>query len=202
MVIVLAVGLTTYLSGLRTVQLYASDTFSAATGDEVDAHYVTIVMGILTLVTTMFSSILVDRLGRRPIVLISSVASSFVLGLATLFFYLKFNTKVETNSFRFIPYVTICLYSALMSLSASIGFTLQAELFPSSTRGIASGTTTFSTTIMCFVSLKLYDIFKTYFGLYFNYLIFTLFASGGSVVIYMIFPETKGKTFAEIQRIL
>lgn len=47
--------------------------------------------------------------------------------------------------------------------------------------------------------MKLYEVIASSHGVYLNYLIYAAFSFGGLVVMYFIVPETKGRSFAQIQ---
>lgn len=107
----------------------------------------------------------------------------------------------ETKPYDWVAFVTISAYFVLFS--AGLGplvSTLRAELFPSNTRGIASGVTNITETITCFISLKMYHVVAAKWGYYLNYWIFAVFCIIGAIIIYFVVPETKGKSFAQIQK--
>lgn len=201
--IVLVLSTTEIMSGLTTVLSYVSETFATTSGDPEEADLVTIFFGASLVLATLFSACLSDRLGRRPLLLFSSSTATVCLAASTVFFYMKEMTAIDTSDISWFPYVTIILFTNFMSFGVGALIpTLQSELFPNSTRGIACGITTLHITILSFLCLKMYQVIGDSVGLYVNYTIFTAFAAFGTVTIYFFLPETKGKTFPEIQKIL
>jgi hypothetical protein len=68
------------------------------------------------------------------------------------------------SSFAWLPYLSIILYTVLIGSGVeAIVPVLQAELFPNSTRGVASGITFFFMTITSFLCLKMYQVRRNSF---------------------------------------
>lgn len=204
LLIVEIVVLTKFMSGISAVLSYSSDMFASAGSTNVSADHYTIIMGILLLITTVFAGSLVDKAGRRPLLLISCVGcgvSQFVAGLYCLMEQLQMSTISHGNSWIFMT--SIMSYCVIFSLGLGpVVNTLKGEIFPTSTKGFGSGLTTMTDTISCFICLKMYQIITDKYGVFLNFWIFSGFSFFGAVVIYYTVPETKGKTFTEIQKCL
>lgn len=90
-----------------------------------------IVVAVIQLAGTYLSSVLIDRLGRRPLLLISSFGCIFSLtGLGT-FLYLNQLGGYDLVPFNWIPLVT---FSSLVFLAATgiipISFVIMTEIMP------------------------------------------------------------------------
>lgn len=75
-------------SGNSAVLAYASTTLHTGTGSEFSNLYV-MAMGAAMFLSTMACTQLVDRAGRRPLLLASCGLSAIFLSAAGLFFFLK-----------------------------------------------------------------------------------------------------------------
>lgn len=95
----------------------------------------TIIVGIMSVIATYISTLVVDRLGRK-ILLLSSI---IVMGVCTLFigvfFYMK-ESKFDVSSIGFIPLTSMCLFLILFSLGfGPIPWMLLGEIFPAQIKG-------------------------------------------------------------------
>lgn len=200
LLIVQIVAMAQMMAGFTAVLSFATDTFSKSGKELIDPDICTIIIGSSTLLITVVSAGLVDHAGRRPILIFSAAASTVSLALTAVYFYVIEETDINVDSWNWVPYATLIAFVVVMNFGlAALLPTLQAELFPSETRGIASGITALNICIMSFIVLKLYLPIQDTIGLYFNYTLYAGFALLGTVLIYMLLPETKGKTFQEIQ---
>ncbi|KAL1117428.1 hypothetical protein AAG570_004754 [Ranatra chinensis] len=194
------------MSGVTAILSYASETFTKTSRGglgPLTPDGITIVMGGLTFLVTLLTAGLVDRMGRRPLLMISTLGSTVCLFATAVYYHLDACSCISLSYFDWLPYSAIIVYISLISFGAGcLTPTLQAELFPNSTRGIASGITSVVITITSFICMKLYQVIQDEIGLYLNYYIFAGFCGLGSLGVYLYVPETKGKTFAEIQKML
>lgn len=199
-IIVQVVTVTKFMSGIAAVLSYSSQTFAATSLSFLTADQFTIAMGFLILLSTLIATATADKMGRRPLLLISSIGCAVFELLASLYYYLDEKTDVEMSGFGWVAFATISSYCVIFSLGIGpLVPTLQGELFPSNTRGIGSGVTTITDTVTSLICMKLYQMLSDSVGIYVNYLMYATFSLFGAIVIYFIVPETKGKSLAEIQ---
>uniref|UniRef100_A0A1B6MPN8 Major facilitator superfamily (MFS) profile domain-containing protein n=1 Tax=Graphocephala atropunctata TaxID=36148 RepID=A0A1B6MPN8_9HEMI len=201
LLIVEIVVLTKFMSGISAVLSYSSEMFATTARSALTADHYTIIMGSLLIITTVLAGSLVDKAGRRPLLLISCLGcglSEFFAGL-----YCLLDTSLDLSGYEWIFLLSIMSYCFIFSLGLGpLVNTLKGEIFPSSTKGFGSGLTTMTDTISCFVCLKMYQVITDSYGVFLNFWIFSAFSFFGAIVIYFIVPETKGKTFSEIQESL
>lgn len=203
LIIVQFVAMTEIMSGLTTVLLYVSETFSRTSGDPRLADMITVMLGGLLVLVTIGAGFLVDRLGRRPLLMISCFGGAVCLFSTSLFYYLEEATTIDVTFINWIPYAGINGFMGFVSFGVgALMPALQSEFFSNSTRGIASGITIFHITVLSFICLKMYQVLEDHIGLYLNYGIFCAFTLFGGINVFFFLPETKGKTFAEIQKLL
>ncbi|KAK9500624.1 hypothetical protein O3M35_001857 [Rhynocoris fuscipes] len=203
LLLVQIVAMTEIMSGLTTLIVYVSDTFAITSGNPKAADIFTVVLGIILFLVTIGSGCLVDRLGRRPLLLISTSGSAIALFCCAIYYIFDEVTVIDVTSINWLPYVSVVIFMSFISFGVGALLpTVQSEFFPNSTRGIASGITIFHLTVLSFICLKLYQVIEYSIGLYLNYTIFFVFTLIGAINIFLFLPETKGKTFAEIQKIL
>lgn len=170
-----------------------------AVGSSVDDYVATAIVGIVQLLATAISVSLVDKAGRRILLMISSatmVVSMSVLGAC---FYVKGNGELPT-SIGWLPLVAIII--AFLGYSAGfagIPFLIMGELFPSKYRNICGSiSSTFNLTTL-FLLLKFFTAMAkamSFHGIFWLYAAVSLF---GTVFVFLFLPETKGKNLKEIE---
>lgn len=186
-------------AGVTALISYASITF-AEMHVNVHANKLSLVFACSVLFSALPSTLLSDRVGRRPLMLVSC-AFSFVFDTAIFaYFYLDRCTKYNVTEYGWL-----CVFAVGgLSVSHTLGLgsllsTINCELFPSNTRSIANAINTITLTIASFLALKVYPVLAENGGMYSNYLISSLFSLTSVMFCWLWLPETKGKTFAAIQ---
>ncbi|KAF2542821.1 hypothetical protein F2Q68_00033270 [Brassica cretica] len=163
--------------------------FSAAT----DATRISILLGLLKLVMTGAAVIVIDKLGRRPLLfggVSGMVISLFLLGS----YYIFYNTVPA------VAVVALLLYVGCYQLSfGPIGWLMISEIFPLKLRGrgisIAVLVNFGTNALVTFAFSPLKELFGAgvlFFG-------FGVICVLSLFFIYFIVPETKGLTLEEIE---
>lgn len=124
------------VSGINAVIFYTNDIFGAAdTG--IQPTLATIIVGVMQVIATFVATVIVDRAGRRILLLISdSVMAICTLALG-IYFYLQEQDKAK--GLGWLPIVSLCVFI----VSFSIGFgpapwILVGELFAPDVKGLAA----------------------------------------------------------------
>lgn len=104
------------MSGINAVIFYTKDIFDAAdTG--IDSGVATIIVGIMQVISVFVSSIIVDKLGRRLLLLPSAVTMSVCTILLGVYFYMKDTSgKESVASLGWLPIAALCIFIILFSL--------------------------------------------------------------------------------------
>lgn len=102
-------------SGINAIIFYTTEIF-ASTGSNIDASLSTIIFGVMQVVTVFISSMIVDKLGRRLLLLPSTIVctiSTFSLGV---YFYMKDQDVNSVANIGWLPIVAVCSYIILFSI--------------------------------------------------------------------------------------
>lgn len=75
------------------------------------------------------------------------------------------------------------------------------ELFPQRVRGVTAGLTVCLAYFLSFIAIKIYPTMLHIMGNEFIFLFYGLVSLLGTVFVYYILPETKGKTLQEIENL-
>lgn len=198
--LIIAFGLMTVqqLSGVNAIIFYSGKIFKSA-GANMDPNLQTVIVGIMQVVAVFISTLIVDRLGRRVLLLVSSAfmcISAFTMGF---YFNLQSN-GTDVSSISWVPLVAICLFIVLFSIGfGPIPWMMMGEIFSPQIKGIAGSSACLFNWIMAFFVTKFYSNFESSFGSDRTFWIFSFICALGFVFVFLIVPETKGKTLEEIQ---
>lgn len=92
---ILQVAATTkFLSGYLGVLSYAQETFAATEGASLKAEHYTIILGFMLFLPMFITAALADRLGRRPLLLISAIGCAVCEILAGVYYYLQMKVLI------------------------------------------------------------------------------------------------------------
>ncbi|BAF27342.1 D-xylose-proton symporter-like 2 [Oryza sativa Japonica Group] len=182
------------VTGQPSVLYYAATILqSAGFSGASDATRVSVLLGLLKLIMTGVAVLVVDRLGRRPLLIggVSGIAVSLFL-LSSYYTLLK--------DAPYVAVIALLLYVGCYQLSfGPIGWLMISEVFPLRLRGrglsIAVLVNFASNALVTFAFSPLEDLIGT--GILFS--AFGVIAVASLVFIFFIVPETKGLTLEEIE---
>jgi sugar porter (SP) family MFS transporter len=182
------------VTGQPSVLYYAATIFqSAGFSGASDATRVSILLGVLKLIMTGVAVLVIDRLGRRPLLIggVSGIAVS-------LFLLSSYYTLLKDVSY--VAVIALLLYVGCYQLSfGPIGWLMISEVFPLKLRGrglsIAVLVNFASNALVTFAFSPLEDLIGT--GMLFSG--FGVIAVASLIFIFFIVPETRGLTLEEIE---
>ncbi|CAH0564576.1 unnamed protein product [Brassicogethes aeneus] len=188
-------------SGIAFVLAFMQNIFDAA-GGSVSPTISAIIVGVLKTSASLFTSTVIEKFGRKILAMISALTTGIFITILGIFFFLQQN-KYDVSYITWLPIVTLILYIISLNLGmASIPFIMVGEIFPSHVKSAASTlliSILFSTS---FIITFLGPVLSSYLGMAPTFCMFGVLCLIGTVFIYFIVPETKGKSLAEIQDIL
>jgi MFS transporter, SP family, arabinose:H+ symporter len=181
------------VTGINVVMYYAPTIFRAAGVATGTALNHSIVIGLVMLVFTTGSMFLVDRFGRRPIMLAGSGGMGAALTALGIFF-----ARSDTAGTAML--LCILAYVAFFSIGmGGIFFVVVSEIFPTRIRGAAASLSVLSLWIGNYlVSLLFPAMLAALAGSVFY--VYALLCLMCLVFVAIWLPETKGKTLEEIER--
>jgi len=199
MAMIVAVGLAVLqqFSGAMPLCLYAPIIFRGAGFTETeDAIGVTLFIFIWGLVCVLIVLSLVERVGRRPLLL--GGMSAMAVGHLVLAYCF------ENNVNPYIMAVCLILTTGMSNLSISpLAWVILAEIFPTRIRGRAMGVATFVLYASSYCVTRYFPPVKGYFeGKYGTpsgiFIILAVICAVGVAFMWKMVPETKGKSLEEI----
>ncbi|KAG0127533.1 general substrate transporter [Tuber indicum] len=152
---------------------------------------------------------LIDRLGRRRILLLSIPGMAIGLLLCSLAFshlpMLTPNTTSVTNPWSPVLILFMAFYVASYALGiGAIPWVVQSEFFPMRVRGLGTGVATATNWILNFVvgASFLPAVELMYGGAAGLFVFYALVCVAGTVAVWLVYPETKGLRMEEIEEVL
>lgn len=200
LLVVMSVAFVKYMSGVAAVTTYITETLSRSTGGVLDNHTITIATGVVMLLATLISAYVADAIGRKPLIMLSTIGCIVFNAIAGIYFLLVNMKVTDIGSYSWVAYGSIGIYCVINNLGLSpLLQTLQAECFPSETRGLAGGLVSWVGTVLIFISLKQYQPVEQWTGVYMNYFLFSIYSLVGSIAIFAFMKETARKSLTQIQ---
>ncbi|CAH1376071.1 unnamed protein product, partial [Tenebrio molitor] len=190
-------------SGVTVIVSYLQPIFEAS-GSSIKPEVAAITVGAIQLTTNFLTSQLVDKLGRRILLLSSLTGICLSLVLLGAYFYLKTNSFDDAVSYLYwLPVCSLMLYIVMYSVGIGpVGWAMIGELFPPQFRTYASGLVSCFCLFLAFILALFFPNIRDIIGMAASFWIFAGSSALGIVFVWLLVPETKGKSLHEIQLIL
>ncbi|GAA3817687.1 sugar porter family MFS transporter [Cellulomonas soli] len=189
--------------GINVIFYYSTTLWQAVGFDESQSFLVSTITSVTNVLVTLVAIALVDRVGRRPILLVGSAGMTLSLGLMALAF-----TQATTSGDQIsLPagWGTTALVAAnafVVFFGASWGplvWVLLGEMFPNRIRAAALGVAAAAQWIANFLITVSFPPLLDAFGATVPYLMYALFAALSFVFVLARVPETKGMQLEDMQ---
>lgn len=188
--------------GVSAILSYLQTIFEA-TGSKFAPEVCAMITGSFQVLGTVLASSIVDRAGRKILLLSSCIGMSLTLLLLSLYFYLQSNKFEIVTKLSWLPVLSLVLF--ILSFSFGLGpvpWAVMAEIFPANVRSLAASLTSITCFVNTFIVTVSFPSLSLFFGMSNCFLIFAGICVGGTLFVYKVLPETKGKSLQEIQKLL
>ncbi len=180
------------LCGINVVFNYTSTIFESV-GANLDRQlFETVAIGIVNLVFTILAMWLVDKIGRRPLMLVGSIS------LSVLYVVLAFMLQNSYSAGLISIFVLLAISVYAMSL-APVTWVLIAEIFPNKIRGAASSVAIVSLWTAYFILVFTFPILAKKLGTYGPFYLYSVICFLGFLFVRKKVKETKGQTLEELE---
>jgi MFS family permease len=192
--ILLAIAIAAFnqLSGINAILYYLNDNFVSAGFSRVSGNLQAVIMGTVNFAATLIAMMLIDKVGRKTLLLIGCVGMVLCLSGAAAI--------LSGGQYRSLLVVCLTGYIAFFALSSgAVVWVYMGEIFPTRVRvkGQALGST-----VLWLVNGVISQVFPS-FATKSPSLPFVFFAAvmaAQFVITLFFFPETKGLSLEELQR--
>jgi SP family galactose:H+ symporter-like MFS transporter len=185
------------ITGINTVIYYAPKIIqSAGISSASGAILTTAGIGTVNVLMTIVSMWLIDRIGRRPLLLTGIAGMIVTLGVLGW----AFHSASPSGALSWLAVISIMVYVASFAISLGpIFWLLIAEIYPLKVRSSSEGlAATFNWGSNLVVSLTFLTLL-TEIGATRTFWLYGLFAIGAWIFSYYLVPETKGHTLEQIE---
>jgi MFS transporter, SP family, arabinose:H+ symporter len=194
--IVILVAMFNQFSGINAILYYAPRIFELSGLSNSDSLFQSIFIGITNGIFTIVGLILIDRVGRKKLLIVGSIGMSICLGLVAITFYIQ-----NFSGFALLLYLIIYIMFFGFSTGAVI-WVLIAEVFPNRVRGKGQSLGSFTHWFFAALITFLFPIIAriSQIGVAHAFLFFSIMMVIQVFVVWLYFPETKGKTLEELEK--
>jgi sugar porter (SP) family MFS transporter len=184
------------ITGINTVIYYAPTIFQVAGFHSAQSSIMaTASVGLVNVFMTVVSIRLIDRLGRRPLLLTS--LSGMALSLAAL----SIGFAMGGEALKWIGLISLAVYIASFAIGLGpVFWLLISEIFPLSIRGQAASVATMANWLSNFVVSLTFLSLLTGLGSVYTFLLYAALAVLGVLFCLRFVPETKGVPLELIER--
>jgi sugar porter (SP) family MFS transporter len=187
----IATGMFNQLSGINAILYYSNSIFAAAGFSQLSGSLQTVLVGAVNFLATLLGMSLIDKVGRKTLLLTGSVGTALcLLGVAAIFF---------TNSHQNLLVWLLMTYIAFFSISqGAVIWVYIAEVFPNRVRAKGQSLGSSAHWIMnALISLVFPLVAAKSGGVPFAF--FAAMMVLQFVIVLRFFPETKGITLEQLQ---
>jgi MFS transporter, SP family, arabinose:H+ symporter len=187
----ITIGMFNQLSGINAILYYLNDIFAAGGFSSISADRQAVIVGFMNLVATMLAMTVIDKLGRKTLLLIGSVGTALCLaGIAAIF-------QMHTGSAYLIWLVVGFIMFFAISQGAVIWVYI-SEVFPTKVRSKGQSLGSSSHWIMnAIISGTFPLIAKHSAGA--PFIFFSAMMALQFFVVLFVYPETKGISLEQLQ---
>ena len=181
-------------SGINAILYYAPRIFELTGLSSADSMFQPVIIGITNGLFTILGLVIIDKAGRKKLLITGSIGMAICLGLVARAFYLQSFGGYELLFFL-MGYIMFFAFS-----TGAVIWVLISEVFPNAVRGqgqsLGSFTHWFFAAVITFLFPVIVGTSQNGSGYAFTF--FSVMMLVQAVVVWKYFPETKGKTLEEL----
>jgi SP family arabinose:H+ symporter-like MFS transporter len=193
LIVGMVLALFSQITGINAIIYYAPEIFKNIGFGTNSALYQTVIIGTTNTIFTFIAIWLIDKAGRRTLLLWGVSGMTICLSAIGLMFYLEVGSG---------PWLLIFILGFVGSFSASLGpipWVMISEIFPTKIRGVAMSIAIVTLWLGVILITQFTPILLDGIGGAFTFWIFMINAIILVIFTYKMIPETKGKTLEEIE---
>ena len=188
----IAIGAFNQLSGINAILYYLNDIFAAAGFSRVSGNMQAVAIGAMNLVATLVGMMLIDRVGRKMLLMIGAIGTAICLSIVAAIF--------ATHQHLAVLVWALVAYIAFFAISqGAVVWVYISEIFPTRVRGkgqsLGSGTHWVLNAALSWT----FPIIAARSGAY-PFIFFAAMMVLQFIVVLLFFPETKQVSLEELQR--
>ena len=178
--------------GMNVVFYYAADIFLAAGYDMKQMMLQIVVIGSVMVVSVIFTVFMVDKYGRKSLMLLGTGCLAVIYIIEGYFFY----KGVDGLPIVMLTLGSVAIYSFTL---APVVWVILSEIYPNRIRGAAMSLSAVALWIGNFSLTFTFPAIKESLGWSLNFWLYALICIIGFIIISLRLPETKGKSLEQIE---
>lgn len=187
----IATGMFNQLSGINAILYYLNRIFGLAGFNKMSGDVQAVIIGVTNLAFCLLAMSLIDKLGRRTLLLIGALGTAFCLCGVTVVFFMQ--QHMELLLYFLIAYIGFFSFS-----QGAVIWVYISEIFPTPVRAKGQALGSFTHWFMNALISGLFPVMAAASGAY-PFAFFTVMMFLQFVVVWRFFPETKGITLEEME---
>ena len=189
----ISIGAFNQLAGINSILYYANSIFASAGFSQISGDKQAIALGFTNLVFTLVGMSVIDKVGRKTMLLIGAAGTAICLGgVAWLF---RTNTHPGALVWVLVTYIAFFSVSQGAVIWVYIG-----EVFPTSVRSKGQGVGSASHWFMNAAIQLAFPVVVHSMNTETPFVFFAAMTVAQFVVVLITYPETKGQTLEALQR--
>jgi sugar porter (SP) family MFS transporter len=195
------IGMFNQFTGINVVMYYSAKIFKAAGFSSESAILQTVIIGSTNLVFTIIAMNVIDKLGRKKMLLIGSILMTSFLGLFSYFYI--------SGTQGFVLLIMLVLFVGSFSFSqGAVVWVILSEMFPNNIRARATSIGSFSLWVFCFITTLFFPVVVGFFdggnengnGVAYIFIFYAIMTLTSYFFFRKYLVETKGKSLEELEK--
>jgi SP family arabinose:H+ symporter-like MFS transporter len=183
------------ITGINAIMYYAPEIFKRTGAGTNAALNQTVLVGIVNFAFTLVALWLIDKVGRKALLLIGSILMTICLFAVGYGFYAE-------NMSSYLILFFILLYVAAFAVSLGpVVWVMISEIFPTRIRGRATAIASLSLWAADYVVSQTFPMLLEGFGAAATFWLFAAFSVIAVIFCAKVVPETKGMSLEQIERL-
>lgn len=183
------------ITGINAIMYYAPEIFKQMGSGTNTALSQTVLVGLVNFVFTLLALWLIDKVGRRVLLLIGSISMTICLFIVGYGFY-------GDNASSYLILFFILLYVASFAISLGpVVWVMISEIFPTRIRGRATAVASLCLWAADYLVSQAFPSLIEGIGTALTFWLFAVISLMGIIFCAKVVPETKGKSLEQIERL-
>jgi SP family xylose:H+ symportor-like MFS transporter len=179
-------------SGINVLFNYAEEVYRSAGYGVNDILFNIVITGTINLIFTVFAMLLVDRFGRRRLMLLGFIG----VGLSHMAASFAYSQGMKGT---WVLVLTLCAIACYAMSLAPVTWVLITEIFPNRVRAASVSISVAALWVSCFALTYTFPLLNRSIGTAGTFLSYGAICLMGAVFVFLAVPETKGKSLEEIE---
>jgi MFS transporter, SP family, arabinose:H+ symporter len=189
--LVVTIGMFNQLSGINAILYYLNDIFAAAGFTQLSGNIQAVAVGAMNLIATLFAMTLIDKLGRKTLLLIGSVGTALCLGGVSAIF-------LSNRHQDYLVWILVCYIGFFAVSQGAVIWVYISEVFPTRVRSKGQSLGSSAHWIMNALISGTFPLMASSSGAY-PFVFFAAMMVVQFVVVLYLYPETKAITLEQLQ---